>query len=181
MHYAEVRLPVEHLTAVKFGSSPNTHLSIKVYYTLGGEGLFGTGKKPRGFYVSVTPITIKDGMVGFGLLSGKSWLVAEAKRNNSKTGEALAKQVRTELEHRYGGSWELVEQVLATDALKLTGPDTRNPLKLWEKLGNVPVNDDSDLQEPFLHFPKGTNNETVWKWFEETFKGFSVAKAMGCR
>lgn len=37
---------------------------------------------------------------------------------------------------------------------------------LWKKLGDVPVNDDGELEEEFLHFPIGTDRETVWSWFE---------------
>lgn len=40
---------------------------------------------------------------------------------------------------------------------------------LWAELGNVPVTDDGELEEAFLHFPKGADREDVWQWFEETF------------
>lgn len=54
-----------------------------------------------------------------------------------------------------------------------------NPNELWEQLGIVNVTDDGSLLAPFLHFPVGTHRETVWHWFEQTFTGFSVARAMG--
>lgn len=47
--------------------------------------------------------------------------------------------------------------------------------KLWELLGNVPVNEDDEIEEPFLHFGIGTDREEIWSWFEETFD-LSVAK-----
>lgn len=40
---------------------------------------------------------------------------------------------------------------------------------LWQKLGDVPVNDDGELEEKFLHFEEGTDREEIWSWFEETF------------
>ncbi|WP_207308927.1 hypothetical protein [Marinobacter salicampi] len=41
--------------------------------------------------------------------------------------------------------------------------------ELWAELGNVPVTQDGELEEAFLHFPKGTDREDVWQWFETTF------------
>lgn len=42
-----------------------------------------------------------------------------------------------------------------------------NVKALWEKLGNVPVNNDGDIEEPFLHFGVGTDREDIWHWFED--------------
>jgi len=54
--------------------------------------------------------------------------------------------------------------------------------KLWDQLGNVPVDDDENLDEDFVikdgidvTFEKGIPNTEVWHWFEETFN-ISVAK-----
>jgi hypothetical protein len=38
---------------------------------------------------------------------------------------------------------------------------------LWKKLGDVPVDDDGKLEDPFLHFTPGTDREDIWSWFEE--------------
>ena len=46
--------------------------------------------------------------------------------------------------------------------------------KLWEILGDIPVND-NEIEEPFLHFEVGTDRFEIWYWFEETFN-LSVAK-----
>jgi hypothetical protein len=55
-----------------------------------------------------------------------------------------------------------------------------DPGDLWQKLGDVPVTEDGVyLDGPFLRFPVGTEVEAVWRWFEATFPGFSVAEAMG--
>jgi len=47
--------------------------------------------------------------------------------------------------------------------------------KLWEELGDVPVDEDDDLEEDWKHFPAGTNKFEVWQWFEDKFN-VSVAK-----
>jgi hypothetical protein len=48
-----------------------------------------------------------------------------------------------------------------------------NPLKkakqLWATLGNIPVNDDNETEEQFLHFDAGTECEEIWHWFENEF------------
>ena len=41
--------------------------------------------------------------------------------------------------------------------------------ELWAKLGDVPVNDDGEIEEPFLHFTEGTDREDIWYWFEDFF------------
>tara|TARA_R110001592_G_scaffold211167_1_gene462944 strand:- start:637 stop:876 length:240 start_codon:yes stop_codon:yes gene_type:complete len=53
--------------------------------------------------------------------------------------------------------------------------------KLWVELGDIPVNEDMELNEEFnpenydAVFEIGTDCEEVWHWFEETFN-LSVAK-----
>ena len=48
---------------------------------------------------------------------------------------------------------------------------------LWEKLGNIPVDDYGITDLQFLNFPPGTDREDIWHWFEDTFN-VSVAKLM---
>lgn len=40
---------------------------------------------------------------------------------------------------------------------------------LWDKLGDVPVNEEDELEEPFQKFPAGSDKLAVWHWFEDTF------------
>lgn len=47
--------------------------------------------------------------------------------------------------------------------------------ELWEELGDIPVNDQEEIDEPFLDFEIGTDIYEIWHWFEETFN-VSVAK-----
>lgn len=39
---------------------------------------------------------------------------------------------------------------------------------LWEQLADVPANPDTEkLEEPYLHFPVGTDKEDIWRWFDK--------------
>ena len=46
---------------------------------------------------------------------------------------------------------------------------------IWEKLDNVCVDEDGDIDTPFMHFEIGTPNTEIWLWIEEEFD-VSVAK-----
>lgn len=39
--------------------------------------------------------------------------------------------------------------------------------ELWDKLGDIPVNNDDEIEEDFLGFPAGTSKFDVWHWFDE--------------
>lgn len=38
---------------------------------------------------------------------------------------------------------------------------------LWQRLGDIPVNDDGITEEDFIGYPAGTDREEIWKWFDE--------------
>jgi len=40
---------------------------------------------------------------------------------------------------------------------------------LWEKLDSIDVNDDDEIEQPFQHFPIGTDRFFIWQWFEWYF------------
>ena len=40
---------------------------------------------------------------------------------------------------------------------------------LWDKLGDIPVNENDEIDEPFEHFEVGTDKVDIWKWFEWFF------------
>lgn len=48
----------------------------------------------------------------------------------------------------------------------------------WNELGDIPVDDDGIIQESFLWWPKGTDREDIWRWFDEKYPG-GVVKLMG--
>lgn len=39
--------------------------------------------------------------------------------------------------------------------------------QLWAKLGEIPINEDEEIEKDFLHFEKGTDRLEVWRWFDE--------------
>lgn len=39
--------------------------------------------------------------------------------------------------------------------------------ELWEMFGDIPVNNDDEIEEDFLNFPAGTPKFDVWHWFDE--------------
>ena len=50
----------------------------------------------------------------------------------------------------------------------------------WEKLSDIPVNDNGEIAEDFCPipiFPKGTNREDIWRWFD-AFYSTGVAGLM---
>jgi len=61
-----------------------THLEISVYYSKGGSGYFSRGTLRRGYYLSVTPVTLGNRSVSFTILSGYSYLLLETKRYSPK-------------------------------------------------------------------------------------------------
>lgn len=40
--------------------------------------------------------------------------------------------------------------------------------ELWDEFADVPMNHETEkMEEPFLHFPAGTDREEIWRWFDE--------------
>lgn len=39
--------------------------------------------------------------------------------------------------------------------------------ELWEMFGDIPVNNDDEIEKEFLNFPAGTSKLDVWHWFDE--------------
>lgn len=60
-------------------------------------------------------------------------------------------------------------------------PDILHSIRLieagqrWDALSNIPVNEDDELEEPFLHFGIGTDRYDVWRYIETEYN-CSVAK-----
>lgn len=69
------------------------------------------------------------------------------------------------------GKMEYPEYSLVMDAIcefdTLTERDEELEA-LWDKFGDVPMNPDTEkIEEPFIHFPAGTDREDIWHWFDE--------------
>lgn len=39
--------------------------------------------------------------------------------------------------------------------------------ELWEMFGDIPVNNDDEIEKDFLNFLTGTSKLDVWHWFDE--------------
>lgn len=45
---------------------------------------------------------------------------------------------------------------------------------LWNSLVDVPMNENEQLEDDWFIFPKGTDKEEIWHWFDEQYsKGVS--------
>lgn len=75
--------------------------------------------KGTGVVLSVTPMTIKEGMESFFLYGGKRVLVETMARKNPKRLETLASLTRNEVAMRTGRAWAMVEAVAEADGLKI--------------------------------------------------------------
>ena len=51
-------------------------------------------------------------------------------------------------------------------------------IQLWEEFGDIPINDDDEIEEEFLEFEVGTDRFEIWHWFEDTFDDFACHKAL---
>jgi len=45
----------------------------------------------------------------------------------------------------------------------------RRAEEIWEKLGDVPIDEDECIDEVFMDFDIGTHREDIWHWIEEKF------------
>lgn len=49
---------------------------------------------------------------------------------------------------------------------------------LWELFGEIPINDNDEIEDCFLDFPVGTDRFEIWLWFDELYPE-GVAKLTG--
>jgi hypothetical protein len=61
-----------------------THLEVSVSYDIGGTNYFSGGTTPRGYYLTVKPVTKGNNMTRYTMFSGKSLLLLETKRFTPK-------------------------------------------------------------------------------------------------
>ena len=87
------------------GLKNGTHIDTEVYYTKGGRDFFFGDFVTRGYYVSVLPVTRKDGMVIVSSGTAKTRLLMPAHRFS-------AKQFEQAVEMGKQSAPELISQVL---------------------------------------------------------------------
>ena len=61
-----------------------THLQVSVFYDKGGVSYFNGQTSPRGFYLSVTPVTRGNGMISYTMFTGLKRLIHEVNRYSDK-------------------------------------------------------------------------------------------------
>jgi len=61
-----------------------THLSVSVYYNKGGANYLTGRTSPRGYYISVKPVTKNGISISYMLFSGRGQLLLEASRYSDK-------------------------------------------------------------------------------------------------
>ena len=45
-------------------------------------------------------------------------------------------------------------------------------MRLWEELEDIPYDPEKEeIEVPFMHFPAGTDRDTIWHWFDEHYTG----------
>lgn len=55
--------------------------------------------------------------------------------------------------------------------MQIEGIFTEKLKSLWLDFGNIPINDDDQIQEPFLNFEAGTDRFEIWEWFDLRYPG----------
>lgn len=89
-----------------------TDLRVELTYDLGGYNLFDYTKKPRGYYLVVTPVTRQSGFESFTAFTGVRKCVKEVKRKSK--GAELAAIKDAELIEK-----TMIGRVLASNHLEL--------------------------------------------------------------
>ena len=67
-----------------------THIVIETYYNLGGYNPFTGKSEERGYYLSVSPAELKNGMESYTAFSGLKQLVKPVHRKSEKAAEQAA-------------------------------------------------------------------------------------------
>ncbi len=40
-------------------------------------------------------------------------------------------------------------------------------VKMWNEFGDIPINDNDEIEQDFYHWEKGTYRFDIWHWFDE--------------
>lgn len=44
-------------------------------------------------------------------------------------------------------------------------------LQLWRLFGDIPIDENDDIVEPFMDWPAGTYRFDIWQWFDKKYEG----------
>jgi hypothetical protein len=70
------------------GLKNGTHIDVEVIYDKGGVSYFSGGTTTRGYYISVTPVTHKNGMTSVVLFTGVKKLLLPTNRYSEQAARA---------------------------------------------------------------------------------------------
>ena len=88
------------------GLKNGTHIDVEVYYDMGGMNYFSGTTSPRGYYVSVIPVTRNGVTVSMVMFTGCKKLLMETSRFSAKQFERAVEFGRAEAP-------EIIKRVLA--------------------------------------------------------------------
>lgn len=77
-------------------------------------------------------------------------------------------------------SFNATMDIVVKNAIKTIQLDDKKLEYLWEKFGDVLVDDDECILDDFLGFECGTHREEVWHWFDERYSGGVYGLMFGC-
>lgn len=103
---------ITRLIPLKENAEKNTHLEIKVYYSLGGMNYFTSRAEERGYYISVTPVIKKGCWTTTTMFSGIKQCMIPCNRQSKKKAEQAANIPQSEYQH-------LIDRVLIRNNLEI--------------------------------------------------------------
>lgn len=103
---------ITRLIPLKDNAEKNTHLEIKVYYSLGGMNYWTGTAEERGYYISVTPVIKKGCCTTMSAFSGIKQCMIPCNRQSKKKAEEAANIPQSEYQH-------LIDRVLIRNNLEI--------------------------------------------------------------
>lgn len=98
LHTIDIPIPNGVIKERRSGKQYNcTHMECELGYRLGGVGMLTFKSNPRGYYISVTPVTIGDHCVSSILGSGYCCCILECARQSPKKEREARKMFKEKL------------------------------------------------------------------------------------
>lgn len=131
------------------GFPADNALMISVYYDMGGVSWATGDRKPRGYYLSVTPVSWSPTVRSVRGFSGTYMLLRHAGRFSSKTLQALAQEYLKDTDPLQGDVGHVMADVVAKAIRQADGGKDEEKLDEWrqwvfEWVANNIINDEKD-------------------------------------
>ncbi len=144
---------------IKIDSPNATHIELKIYYALGGINYFTYKTEKRGYYFSVTPVTINNSLISFTAFSGVKVLLHECTRKSTKSYTIALSKLTLELQQ------SLINQILGNDKAKSTLQEISKSLGI-----SLPARFEgmtkTEIENLPVHIVGGTNGEHFENLFQ---------------